>query len=110
MENEVTFLSVANAIQVKGPDLTLWEIKSWDKNSLLAEYGPFLSSTTLSDKCQKHVLSIVFSSQTVNASDIPTHGSGCETLKETTSYRLARGWFVIDTSPNNNAIKDDAAK
>ena len=110
MENQVTFLSVANAIQVNGPELTLWEIKSWDKNSLLAEYGPFPNSATLSDKCEKHILSIVFASQIVTTSDIPTHGTGCEALNATNSYRLARGWFIIDTTPNNNALKDDAAE
>jgi len=110
LEMQVVFLSVANAITVKGPDQTLWEIKTWDKNSLLAEYGPFPHLTNLSDKCQKHVLSIIFASQTVTTSDIPTHGQGCEAFKETNSYRLARGDYIVDTSPSNDAVKYASAK
>jgi hypothetical protein len=110
MEMQVQFLSVANAITVKGPDLTLWEIKSWDKNSLLADYGPFPNLVSGSEKCEKHVLSIVFASGTVSTSDIPTHGTGCESHKETNSYRLARGDYIIDTSPHNKAVNDISAK
>ena len=43
---------------------------------------------------------------TVTTSDIPTHGQGCEPIKETNSCRLMSGWYEVDTSPHNDAMKD----
>jgi len=108
-EVEISFVAVADVISANGPEETLWTIKSWDKNSLLAEWGPYPQLTRSEDKCQKHILSIVFASGTVTTSDIPTHGPECEAFKETNTYRLVSGYYVVDTSPNNDAMKDDAA-
>jgi hypothetical protein len=111
LEMQLTFTAVGNDfVMIDGPEETIWPIKSWDEKSLLAEYGPFPTSSRLSDKCESHVLSIVLTAQTVTTSDIPTHGQGCEPIKETTSYRLASGWYEIDTSPHNDAIKDTAPR
>ncbi|MGD0894236.1 MAG: hypothetical protein ABR923_22175 [Terracidiphilus sp.] len=104
-EIEIRFVVVGNIITAKGPEETLWTIKSWDRNSLVAEYGPFPKFKPDPDSCQKHVLSIVFASGTVTTSDIPAPRAGCEPFTETTSYRLASGWYNVDVSPNNNAIE-----
>jgi hypothetical protein len=109
-EIEIRFVVVGNIITVKGPEETLWQIKSWDHNSLLAEYGPFPQFKPDPDSCHKHVLSIVFASGTVTTSDIPAPRPGCEPFKETNTYRLESGWYDVDTSPNNDAIKDTSAK
>jgi hypothetical protein len=109
MEMQIQFVSTGSLITAKGPEETLWPIKSWDKHSLLAEYGPF-NFGPLSDQCHSHVLSIIFASQTVTTSDIPTQGKGCEAFKDTNSYRLAAGWYSIDTSPSNNAISATGPK
>jgi hypothetical protein len=109
-EMKVSFTSVAGLVSVDGPDNTLWPIKSWDKNSLLAEYGPFPSFEPGPDRCQKHVLSIVFASGTVTTSDIPTNGDGCDAFKEAHSYRLASGYYVVDTSPGNNSFRDTSTR
>jgi hypothetical protein len=105
IEMEIRFVVVGNIITVKGPEETIWPIKSWDRNSLLAAYGSF-PSTRPDEKCYSHTLSIVFASQTVTTSDIPTHGPGCEGFKETNSYRLAWGSYDVDVSPKNDAIPD----
>ncbi len=111
LEMRVSFTAVGNDfVMVDGPEETLWPIKSWDKNSLVAGYGPLPMLTKLEEKCQSHVLSIVFASGTVTDSDIPTHGQGCEAMKETNTYRLASGWYEVDTSPHNDAVKDTAPK
>jgi len=111
LEMQLSFTSVGNDfVMVNGPEEMIWPIKSWDKTSLLAEYGPFPMSAKLSDKCESHVLSIEIESSTVTTSDIPTHGENCEAIKETNSYRLAGGWYDVDTSPHNDAIKDTAPK
>ncbi len=110
MEIEIRFVTVGDVTTVKGPEETIWPIKSWDRDSLLAEYGPWPQFPPGPDKCQKHVLSIVFASGTVTTSDIPTHGEGCEAFKETNSYRLAGGYYALDTSPRNDAARDTSAK
>ncbi|MGD1108459.1 MAG: hypothetical protein ABR865_15570 [Terracidiphilus sp.] len=111
LEMQLSFTSVGNEfVMVNGPEETIWPIKSWDKTSLLAEYGPFPMSSKLSDKCESHVLSIMFASGAVTTSDIPTDREGCEAIKETNSYRLAGGWYDVDTSPHNDAIKDTAPR
>jgi hypothetical protein len=111
LEMELSFTAVGDDfVMVNGPEEILWPIKSWDKKSLLAEYGPFPRLLKLSDQCESHVLSIVFESGTVTTSDIPTHGKGCEAITETNSYRLASGWYEVDTSSHNDAIKDATPK
>ncbi len=106
IEMKISFIVIGGFLSVKGPEETLWPIKTWDKRSLLAEYGPFTQFQPGPEKCQKHVLSMVFASDTVTTSDIPTHSEGCEEFKETNSYRLANGWYNVDISPNNDAIRD----
>jgi hypothetical protein len=111
LEMQLSFTSVGNDfVMVDGPEETIWPIKSWDKKSLLAEYGPLPMLSKLSEKCESHVLSIVFESGTVTTSDIPTHGKGCEPITETNSYRLASGWYEVDTSPHDDAIRDATPK
>ncbi|MGB8096253.1 MAG: hypothetical protein WCF17_03785 [Terracidiphilus sp.] len=111
LEMQLSFTAVGNNfVMVNGPEETIWPIQSWDKNSLVAGYGPFPMLTKLSERCESHVLSIVFASGTVTTSDIPTHGDGCEPINETNSYRLASGWYEVDTSPHNDAVKDTAPK
>lgn len=105
LEMRDEFVAVGDLISIKGPDETYWPIKSWDKNSLFAEYGPWLHSIEGPDKCQKHILSVLFASNTVTTSDIPDHAKGCEEFKETHTYSLASGDYYIDTSPNNNAFR-----
>jgi hypothetical protein len=105
IEMEIRFVVVGNIITVKGPEETIWPIKSWDKNSLLAAYGAF-PGTRPDEKCYSHTLSIVFASQTVTTSDVPTHGPGCEGFEETNSYRLAYGSYDVDVSPKNDTIPD----
>jgi hypothetical protein len=109
LEMEIRFVVVGNIITVKGPEETIWTIKSWDKNSLFAAYDAFPSRKP-DERCYSHTLSIVFASETVTTSDIPTHGPGCETFNETNSYRLADGWYDVDTSPGNDAVKDTTPK
>lgn len=106
VEMKVSFFVVGNIISLKGPEETLWPIKTWDKQTLLAEYGPWPQFKPGPEKCQKHVLSMVFASGTVTTSDIPTHGEGCDEFKETNSYRLANGSYNVDVSPHNDAIRD----
>jgi hypothetical protein len=110
-EMQLSFTAAGNDfVMINGPEETIWPIKSWDKKSLLAEYGPLPMLSKLSEKCESHILSIVFEPGTVTTSDIPTHGQGCESIKETTSYRLVSGWYEVDTSPHNDAIRDTAPK
>jgi hypothetical protein len=108
IEMKNSFIVYGNIITVKGPEQTLWQIKSWDKNSLVAEYGPFLRLSPDADNCQKHVLSIVFASGTVTTSDIPSNTKGCEPFKETNTYRMASGYYIVDVSPNNDTMPDTA--
>lgn len=110
LEMEIRFVTLGDITTVKGPEETTWPIKSWDKNSLLAEYGPWPQFQPGPEKCQKHVLSIVFASGTVTTSDIPTHGEGCEGFKETESYRLVSGYYDLDMSPHNDALRNTSSK
>jgi hypothetical protein len=94
-------------------DQTIWPIISWDKNGLLASYGPEITASAASERCHRHVLTMTFASGAVSTSDIPTHEKGCEMFPETDSYRLVRGYYYIDTSPGNDdgrAYKDRPAK
>jgi hypothetical protein len=82
---------------------TIWPITSWDAHGLLSSYGPEISASGVSDRCNGHVLAMTFASGAVSTSDIPTHGKGCETFTETSSYRLVRGDYYVDTTPGNDA-------
>jgi hypothetical protein len=84
-------------------DQTIWQITSWDTHGLLASYGPDISASAASDRCNRHVLAMTFASGAVSTSDIPTHEKGCEAFTETSSYRLARGGYYVDTTPGNDA-------
>lgn len=83
-----------------------WPIISWDERGLLASYGPDPSKTAAaSDRRHSHILTMTFGSGAVSTSDIPTHEKRCEEFKETDSYRLVRGNYYVDTSPENNLDK-----
>jgi hypothetical protein len=86
-------------------DETSWQITSWDEHGLLAAYDAYPSATAVSERCHRHVLSMSFASGAVSTSDIPTHEKGCETFKQTDSYRLVRGVYYVDTTPGNDAEK-----
>lgn len=109
LEMRAEFVTVGDLISINGPDETYWPIKSWDKNSLFAEYGPWPHSAEETDKCQKHILSILFASGTVTTSDIPDHVEGCDAFKDTHVYRLVSGYYKINTSPDYRAASDAAA-
>ena len=77
-----------------------YDVKSWDEVVLIGVgRGPF--------ECQSKVLTIVFASGAVSVSDTPTGAKGCEQFTQTKSYRLARGKYYVDTTPNNDADKMD---
>lgn len=83
-----------------------WPIISWDEHGLLASYGPDRSNlAAASDRCHSHVLTMSFASGAVSTSDIPTHEKDCNMFKKTNAYRLVRGHYVIDTSPENDSDK-----
>ena len=84
-------------------DKTIWQITSWDAHGLLASYGPDISASAASERCNRHVLTMSFASGAVSTSDIPTHEKGCEPFSETNSYRLTRGGYYVDTTPGNDA-------
>jgi len=93
-------------IFIDGIEETTWQITSWDEHGLLATYDADPSANAAaSEKCHRHVLSMSFASGAVSASDIPTHEKGCETFKQTDSYRLVRGQYYVDTTPGNDAEK-----
>jgi hypothetical protein len=92
-------------IFVDGIDETTWQITSWDEHGLLASYDADPSNKALSERCHRHALSMSFASGAVSTSDIPTREKGCETFKQTDSYRLVRGQYYVDTTPGNDAEK-----
>jgi len=97
----VSLAATGTVVIVQDIDTQDYDIDSWDAHGLIASYGgiePF-------DKCRRHVLTMDFESGAVSVSDIPTHKKGCEIFKETNSYRLVRGNYYVDTSPNNDADK-----
>ena len=82
------------------------KITAWDEHGLLRDkYDADPSSKKVDERCHRHVLSMSFASGAVSTSDIPTHDKGCETFKQTDSYRLARGQYYVDTTPGNDADK-----
>ena len=95
-------------IFIDGIDETTWQITSWDEHGLLATYDADPSSKKVDERCHRHVLSMSFASGAVSTSDIPTHEKGCESFRQTDSYRLVRGQYYVDTTPGNhggNSIK-----
>jgi hypothetical protein len=111
-EMKVILGPMSGVIFIDSIEQTIWPITSWDKNGLLASYGPEISASAASDRCHRHVLAMTFASGAVSTSDIPTHEKGCEMFPETDSYRLARGGYYVDTTPGNDAekpVKPDTA-
>jgi hypothetical protein len=104
-ELSVTLAPAGGMVLIMGPQEKEWKITSWDAHGLLASYGPDRSATGVSDRCNSHVLTITLASGAVSTSDIPTHEKGCETFTETSSYRLVRGQYFVDTTPENDAKK-----
>lgn len=110
-ELKVTLAPAGGMVSIMGPEEEDWPIISWDAQGLLASYGPDNSkSAAASEKCHSHVLTMTFSSGAVSTSDIPTHEKGCEVFTETDSYRLVRGGYYIDTSPNGDLDKSPPKK
>jgi hypothetical protein len=87
-------------VMVNDPEEDQYEITQWDTHGLVASYTDDSSS-----KCQLHILTMAFQAGAVSISDIPTHKKGCEAFVETNSYRLVRGQYYVDTSPNNDGDK-----
>lgn len=104
-EMKVILGPMSGVVFIDSIEQTIWPITSWDKNGLLASYGPESPASAASDRCHRHVLAMTFASGAVFTSDIPTHEKGCEMFPETDSYRLARGGYYIDTTPGNDADK-----
>jgi hypothetical protein len=98
-EISVTLAPTPILVAVQDIDTDEYEIDSWDANGLVASYG----GTDISSKCQRHVLTMDFGSGAVSVTDIPTHKKGCEAFTETDSYKLVRGNFYVDTTPNNDS-------
>lgn len=99
VEITVTLAPVKAMVGVQSIDTEEYDVDSWDLNGIVASYG---GGEGLSAQCQRHTLTINFASGAVVASDIPIHKKGCEAFTETDSYRLVRGNYYVDTSPNND--------
>ena len=104
-EIKVILGPMGGVVFIDSIEQTIWPITSWDKNGLLASYGPEITASAASERCHRHVLAMTFASGAVSTSDIPTHEKGCEMFPETDSYRLARGVYYIDTTPGNDGDK-----
>jgi len=100
IELSVQLGAIANLVSIQNPESTTYEVDRWDTDGLVASYGDEDWSP-----CQRHVLTMDFASGAVSVSDVPTHRRGCETYAETNSYRLVRGSYYVDTTPNNDAEK-----
>jgi len=98
-------LGVTSAsIHVMHPEETLWPIKSWNADSIIASYGPVPDANPGSgDRCQRHVLSITLASGAVSTSVVPTNEKGCEAFQKVETSRLIQGNFYVDTTPDNDA-------
>jgi hypothetical protein len=96
----VTLAATKTMVILQEIDTEEYDIDRWDEHGLIASYGGDDSS-----KCQRHVLTMDFESGAVSVSDIPTHKKGCEAFIDTDSYRLVRGNYYVDTSPNNDMDK-----
>jgi hypothetical protein len=99
-EITVTLIPAKWSVTVWRIDTAEYDADTWDAHGLVASYGG-----DISDKCQRHVLTIDFESGAVSLADVPTHKGGCEAFKETDSYRLVRGHYYVDTTPNNDMDK-----
>jgi hypothetical protein len=77
-----------------------YDVDSWDSDGLIASRGGDVASP-----CQRHVLTIAFKLGRVTLVHVPTNKNGCEVFLETNSYRLVRGNYYVDTSPNNDMDK-----
>ena len=99
-ELRVTLGVVGPMISLQDAQETDWTISSWDDQGLLASNGP-----DASDRCHHHILTMNFASGIMSVSDIPTRVKGCEMFTETNTYRLKRGNYYIDTSPDNDLDK-----
>jgi hypothetical protein len=99
-EISVTLGVVGIAVSIEDLDTTTYDVDKWDERGLTASYGGDESS-----RCQRHVLTIDFDSGAVSVADIPTRKTGCEAFTETDSYKLMRGHYYVDTTPNNDLDK-----
>lgn len=99
-EMSVTLGAVQKLVSVEEVDDTTYDVDKWDEHGLTASYGGDESSP-----CQRHVLTIDFDSGAVSVADIPTHKKGCEAFTETDSYKLVRGKYYVDTTPDNDLDK-----
>jgi hypothetical protein len=95
--------SASNSVGIQELDTVEYAIDRWDDRGLIASYGG--NESDPSTKCQRHVLTMDFESGAVSVSDIPTHMKGCEAFTVTDSYRLVRGEYYVDTTPNNDGDK-----
>jgi hypothetical protein len=95
-ETTVSIVPASGMVQVGDLDSTTYDITRWDDDGLVANETDF---------CHLHILTIAFKVGAVAVSDIPTHDVGCEAFLATNSYRLARGHYWIDTTPDNDLDK-----
>lgn len=102
MELNVTIGPAPGLVAINELDDEEYNVDSWDVHGLVASYG---GDDISGSPCQRHVLTMEFESGAVSLSDIPTHRKGCEVIKETGSYKLARGFYYVDTSPGNDMDK-----
>ena len=100
IEIDVTLAAAKTIVSVQDIDTEEYKVDSWDEHGLIASYGGDTAAP-----CQRHVLTMNFESGEVSLSDIPTHRKGCEAFAETNPYRLVRGNYYVDTSPNNDMDK-----
>ena len=103
VEIVVALAPVAMMVSVQDIDSEEYDIDRWDAHGLIASYGG--GAGAFFPMRQRHVLTMNFESGAVSVSDIPTHKKGCEAFTETDSYRLVRGGYYVDTSPNNDFDK-----
>lgn len=100
VETSVSIAPTKGLVSIQEIDTTEYEVDSWDGTGLVASYGGDAGS-----RCQRHVLTMTFSSGAVSVSDVPTREKGCEAFTMTNSYRLIRGNYYVDTSPGNDMDK-----
>ena len=109
-EMKVILGPMTGVVFIDSIDQTIWPITSWDDHGLLASYGPEISKSVASERCNRHVLAMTFASGAVSTSDIPTHEKGCEPFTETNSFRLTRGVYYVDTTPGNDGDRPYKSK
>ena len=84
IEMKISFIVIGGFLSVKEPEETLWPIKTWDKRSLLAEYGPFTQFQPGTGEVPEHVLSMVFASDTVTSQTFPHIARAARNLRKRT--------------------------